>query len=644
MSLRLSLPDAELRQRFQSLKTARDLALLLDVKYSTLIFYAVRNQEANYQSFKIPKKSGGERVITAPVTPLKILQRKLAQVLTAVYRVKPAVHGFTRDRSIITNAHPHVAKNLIFNLDLENFFPSIHFGRVRGIFLKKPFELPAIVATTIAQLCCYQQALPQGAPSSPILSSLACRNLDRALQALAKRTKCIYTRYADDISFSTNRNSFPSSIAIVDEEGDGRVVSVGEELAKLIKDNGFRINQQKVLYRTRAQRQLVTGLVVNAFPNVRRTFIRRIRAMLHSWDKLGLDQAARAHFARHAPGKVIQAQRANQLFRRGVAGRLNFLKQVRGDRCRAYQILAIKYATLNSRPIPQFKPPEAGRATTLPAHPVAERLRQYVWVVQCEQTAEQGTAFMLDGIGLITNHHVIENMLEPKAFLSDDFTKQYEVEEAFSNRTLKHYDLAVLRFKNTAIDQQMGRKGIKPLLRAPVDYNEQIYVLGFPGYSLGDPPQTSSGHILSPKRRFGWVRWIVSARITSGMSGGPVVNRAGGLIGVAVTGDQAPSGAEGSSSTPSEEAAAAQDATVERPLAEQVLACFQGLRPSVRAQRRRKERLRLRQQVRQEVLGEVHQVLRKHVKSARYRETYEHAFIPIDDVLKALSLGPSQET
>jgi RNA-directed DNA polymerase len=173
MSLLLSADSEELRELFFALQTPEDIAHLLEVEYGTLVYHLyVVAGSAKYTTFDIPKKSGGFRTISTPVTALKIIQRKLNQVLQCVYQHKASVHGFVCDRSIVTNASRHGRKRFVFNVDLNDFFPSINFGRVRGMFMASPYMLDPAVATVLAQICCFDNQLPQGAPTSPIVSNM----------------------------------------------------------------------------------------------------------------------------------------------------------------------------------------------------------------------------------------------------------------------------------------------------------------------------------------------------------------------------------------------------------------------------------------------------------------------------------------
>jgi hypothetical protein len=241
-----------------------------------------------YKTFEIKKKGGGERRIDAPIPMLKGLQRRLADVLYECLREleqpekrkNKLSHAFRKDYSIITNAKAHTSRRYVLNLDLLNFFPSLHFGRVRGFFLKNnQFKLAEPVATLLAQIACKDGILPQGSPCSPILSELLTHFLDMRLVNLAARNQCSYTRYADDITFSTNQKEFPAALAIA----AGESWILGNELKSRVKDAGFKINETKTRMQVRGSRQTVTGLTVNKKVNVQQHYYKSARAMTNSF-------------------------------------------------------------------------------------------------------------------------------------------------------------------------------------------------------------------------------------------------------------------------------------------------------------------------------------------------------------------------
>ncbi len=336
MSLRLSASPEELCRQFYSLRTAKDVADLLDIDLPRLYYhiYIVPNS-SKYTTFDIPKKSGGgSRSICAPITPLKIIQRKLNQVLQHVYPGKPPVHGFIPHRSILTNAKVHTRRRHILNIDLRDFFPSINFGRVRGLFMGTPYKISPPAATVLAQICCFDNQLPQGAPTSPIVSNMVCAKMDSQLMALAQENRCDYTRYADDITFSTNLSQFPSALATISSIGQ---IEMGAEVVRIITQNGFEVNPNKVRLQGRDHRQEVTGLITNRFPNVRRSYVRRIRGMLHAWEKFGLQAAEKEFRSHHGYNKKHQdPQKTPTSFKKVVKGKIDFLGMVRGKRDSIY--------------------------------------------------------------------------------------------------------------------------------------------------------------------------------------------------------------------------------------------------------------------------------------------------------------------
>jgi RNA-directed DNA polymerase len=264
------------------------------------VLYKIPNDE-KYTIFRISKKSGGEREIKAPCKKLKFIQKKLACVLAecaeeieegrsnpkANKNLKSLSHGFKKHHSIATNASCHKNKRYVFNLDLENYFQSFNFGRVRGFFIKnKDFLLPEKIATIIAQIACHDNELPQGSPCSPIITNLITHKLDVRLARLAKKHKLFYSRYADDITFSTNQKFFPKELAaMLDEETCKWKVSV--ELEDIIIKSGFSIKHSKTRMQYKESRQSVTGLIVNRGVNVRSEYYRYARSMGHSLFRRG---------------------------------------------------------------------------------------------------------------------------------------------------------------------------------------------------------------------------------------------------------------------------------------------------------------------------------------------------------------------
>jgi RNA-directed DNA polymerase len=332
------------------LTTRRDVADLLGVKLEKLTWWVWALQSnRRYTEFEIPKRSGGApRVIRAPIKPIKDMQKKLAAVLRASYRAPVHAHGFIHGRGPGSNARRHQQQRWVLKFDIENFFPSINFGRVRGMFMAYPFEYRDDVATLLAQICCHKNELPQGAPTSPVISNLICRGLDKEFAELARLQRCYYSRYADDICFSTNRTVFPESLAV----RDGETCRLGEDVARTLNRHGFTANAKKTGLVYRSQRQRVTGLVVNTKVNVSRSYVRDLRDLLHIWEKYGLEDAEAA-FRRHDPPRDRAPGKDSPSFVAIIGGRVQRVGDVQGWDSPVYRRLANRLKRLE----PDFSGP-----------------------------------------------------------------------------------------------------------------------------------------------------------------------------------------------------------------------------------------------------------------------------------------------
>lgn len=278
--------------KLQTCNSRSDLAKLLGYKPKALsyILFQVPDYK-KYSEFEIKKKNGGVRLILAPIPQLKLLQSRLSGCLQncmAEIEKEDGVkencaisHGFHSGRSIFSNADVHKRRRWVFNLDLEDFFPSINFGRVRGYFIKnKNFALNTHVATVIAQIACHKNSLPQGSPCSPVISNLLGHMLDMRISRIAKKARCSYTRYADDLTFSCNKKTFPKGIA-ERSKTDASVWLPSDKLRHIIFSSGYKINPSKTRMQVCWSRQDATGLVVNAKVNIPREYVKTARAQCH---------------------------------------------------------------------------------------------------------------------------------------------------------------------------------------------------------------------------------------------------------------------------------------------------------------------------------------------------------------------------
>ena len=278
------------------LQNAAQIAAAMGISVGQLRFLAFSRKTSpicHYIRFKIPKKTGGDRSISAPMPKLKTAQRWILVNILEKLELHDAAHGFRRDRSIVSNAQPHVKQDAIINFDLKDFFPSISYRRVKGLF--QSFGYSEAAATIFGLLCTELEVeaveldgktyyvaisdrhLPQGSPASPAITNLLCRRLDRRMTVMAQNLGFSYTRYADDLTFSaTGRNL-------------RYVCNVLQRTEAIAIHEGFTINHQKTRIIRKSRQQEVTGVVVNSHPNIAKETLKRFRATLYQIEKDGLE-------------------------------------------------------------------------------------------------------------------------------------------------------------------------------------------------------------------------------------------------------------------------------------------------------------------------------------------------------------------
>lgn len=285
--------------------------------------HPARNKKS-YKSFSIPKKSGGERTISAPTKLLKSFLIYTNRLLLAFYQAPDYVTGFVPEKSVVDNAERHVGMNYVFNTDLKDFFPSISKSRVWATLKHHPFKFNDTIADAIAGLCCTEMkidgekrwVLPQGSPCSPVLTNIVCRNLDRKLHDLAKEFNLRYSRYADDITFSSNRNVFQ------------RGGEFQRKLEEVITGQNFSINDKKTRVQNKNQRQEVTGLVVSDRVNVTREYVQDLDNLLYIWEKYGEAEAYAKFLVHYTPKQNRHRNKPNM--QSVIHGKLLYLKMVKG--------------------------------------------------------------------------------------------------------------------------------------------------------------------------------------------------------------------------------------------------------------------------------------------------------------------------
>lgn len=364
-----------------------------------LNFYCNPNNTFHrYKQFKIAKKRKGEfRTITAPRNRsfMEILHY-VNEIFKSVYTPSSHAMGFCEGRSVVDNAEVHKGQNYVLNLDLKDFFPSIDQARVWKRLQIKPLDFPQPVANVLAGLCSMKEmrempdgtrkavyVLPQGAPTSPILTNMICDRLDHRLAGVAKRFGLHYTRYADDITFSSMHNVYQS---------DGEF---WKELRRIIADQGFTINEAKTRLQKKGSRQEVTGIVVSNKLNVTQKYVRDIRNILYIWEKYGIGAAELRFMPRYKQEKG-HVKKGNPDLINVLDGKLMYLKMVKGEEDSVYVRLHDKFVNLRESAISKVNVTAQG-VTYLETLTIAEfeKRNSTTLSIVNEEKARYGT-FVLD--------------------------------------------------------------------------------------------------------------------------------------------------------------------------------------------------------------------------------------------------------
>ncbi len=330
----LSSKDSELEKlaawNLPQLQTVTDLASAMAVPIGQLRFLAFHREVGkltHYRRFYLKKKSGGQRLISAPMPRLKSAQHWILENILVKVPVHDAAHGFVRERSIVSNAQHHVGKEVVINMDLRDFFPSIIYPRVKGVFRKLGYSEQ--LATVLGLICTEpemdeleldgetyyvatsERHLPQGAPTSPAVTNLLCYRLDKRLTGMAQSLGFTYSRYADDLTFSASG-----------EPAKNGVKKLLWRTRSILESEGLVLHPDKLRIMRKGQRQEVTGITVNEKLSVPRKEMKRFRALLHHLEKDGLQ-------GKHWRGAGTHLLAA-------VRGYANFMRMVDPERAAPY--------------------------------------------------------------------------------------------------------------------------------------------------------------------------------------------------------------------------------------------------------------------------------------------------------------------
>jgi retron-type reverse transcriptase len=458
-----------------------------------------------YHHFAIAKGNGKARLISAPDSNLKHIQRKIARLLGQIYSPRNPVHGFVNDRSVKTNAEAHLRRSFVLNIDLKDFFPSITEKRVYGVLWA--IGVDERVAEILARLCCNNGHIPQGAPSSPVLSNMICFRMDKRLLALAKATRCIYTRYADDITFSSYQALTSLFDGPVPPAGRFSPDLLSVPFKAIFSDNGFNINPDKVHYADRHSRRMVTGLKVNELLNVDRRFVRNIRSALYSVKVHGAEKVQQLYQEKYGGTSSVVSH---------IKGKIEWLRHIRGQSDPVFRGIAVRFNDC----FPEHK---------LDVEPTSDEVRnRSVWLVEhghAKPEGKQGTAFFLKGVGLVTAAHCVDG-----ATTDIEVYHPSKPANKFKVGMLKldeHRDLALLKHSIPETEYFELERSARS-----VAVGATVIALGYPSFGPGDHVSMRPGAITSLPVKSLVQKIEVSQKLVQGMSGGPVLDDRDKVIGI----------------------------------------------------------------------------------------------------------------
>lgn len=512
--------------RFSKLTTLKDIAVFLSMppkKLSYILYHLPK--ERRYSEFLLKKKNGEMRPIHIPCPALKLIQRKLNHALQNIFwenypQRRKYIYGFLNGQHIFDNAACHTEKKYVINVDLKCFFEQITFPRVRGLFLKYPFNLPKEAATVLANIVTFDFHLPQGAPTSPIISNFICARLDGALWKFARQYECFYSRYADDITFSSRKTILPPDLGVLCGD-DFQLSSI---LVKIIEhDNHFQINQNKVRCMSCFNRQEVTGLTVNDKVNVPQKYIKQIRAMLFDWKRTNEKTALFTHLTKWRK-KHNNPNTGHTSFPLIVWGKIQYVKQICGEDSAQYRRLKFQYdmVSLIKEPI------------------IASFGKNFLslgtYIIEDDIKIAQSSGFWLHGVGLITNFHALMDFRELAPHPSiENFLIAYRHHEKQTKLRLKlvycdkQKDFAILDICDSS--QRPGFQYTTDLVKD----NQVVHIIGYPNYA-DETISSSQGHFTTKRQLNGTDYFCVNIPIIYGNSGGPVFNEKLEVIGIATRG------------------------------------------------------------------------------------------------------------
>lgn len=271
-----------------------------------LVYWLSSTAPERYQLYQIPKRDGGRREISAPVQSLKVVQRWVLNEILYKVKVSPYSYGFQKGRGspLVACAEKHRRSLYLLKMDLENFYPSIPREKIYGLFVSLGYNSSA--ANLLTNICTNENCLPQGAVTSARLANLICRNLDYRIAGYCNKREVIYTRYADDLTFSCdNRDTLKG---------------IYSTIQRILNQEGYDINSRKTRFLSPKNRKRVLGITINdSQMKAPKEWKRQVRAMIHHAAVTGdhtQDEAIKGYIAYFKSIEPGYSERLNEYFQK----------------------------------------------------------------------------------------------------------------------------------------------------------------------------------------------------------------------------------------------------------------------------------------------------------------------------------------
>lgn len=471
-----------------------------------------------YVSFDLIKKNGKIRTINAPTKSLKEIQHKLYEYLKTIYHARQSSYGFEPGKNNILNAKKHKKRKYILNIDLKDMFSQITANRIRGMLMSEPYMFDESVANAISKITCCRGILPQGAPTSPILSNMILKMLDTKLIKYSREYNLYYTRYADDLTFSANYDF--SHIVFINYP---ETYDLTIRLKHIFESSNFIINNEKTRYYTFYRRQEVTGIVVNKKLNVAKERRKEIRLLLYLCERFGVESTAKKYFEKNNKSLVSDAIITDK-FAQILFGKINYLVNVKGD----LDIIGIKFRE-------QFNKIFKGNLNFNMDEINTKRNTILRNVVIIESEDMIGSGFLLKGIGFVTAFHVIYDRecsfrKKVSVLYKNENIKISEADIVSQNASFDYVVIRIDKYNDSSNGFSYKKKFF---------LGDKVVFAGYPDYSRGDDIYIADATVtsLSKKTIVGSVA-LIDNDIFHGMSGGPVLSESLEVIGYILYGNE----------------------------------------------------------------------------------------------------------